>query len=153
MKTLEKRMKKMLNVCKKKNVKLNPDKLQLGRKVTFGGIDIETCKGVGDTRRTVYLSTSEEKLQAFFDLQTPQSKTEVQRICGMAAQMKKFEQGLMFTFPLMQKLSAHNTVFTCIDALQAELDNIKQDQMVNSSGRENRTRTHQRSFFIEGLLP
>ena len=88
-----------------KKMKLNPDKLQLGRKVTFGGIDIEACRGVGDTdtRRTVYLSPSEEKLKAFLDVQTPQSKTEVQRICGMAAQIKKFVPGLMLAFPLMQK--------------------------------------------------
>ena len=47
-------------VCSKKHKKRNcmyclatSDKLQLGRKVTFEGIDIEACRGVGDTRRTV----------------------------------------------------------------------------------------------------
>ena len=56
------------------------------------------------------MSPSEEKLQNFLDLQTPQSKVEVQRACGMAAQMKKFCPGVMLTFPLLQKLSSHSAV-------------------------------------------
>ena len=71
------------------------------------------------------MSPSEEKLQAFLGLKTPQSKVEVQRACGMAAQMKKFCPGIMLTFPLLQKLSSYSSVFTWNDNLQAEFDSLK----------------------------
>ena len=71
---LEQRMEKMLEVCLKKNMKLHPDKLQIGRRVTFGGVTIEACKAEGDAERRVYMSPSEEKLQAFLDLKTPEFK-------------------------------------------------------------------------------
>ena len=79
MEMLQHRMEKMLEVCLKKNMKLHPDKLQIGRRVTFDGVTIEACKSDGDTQKRVYMSPSEEKLQTFLDLKTPQSKVEVQR--------------------------------------------------------------------------
>ena len=72
MEMLEQRMEKMLQVCLKKNMKLNPDKVQIGRCVDFGGVTIEACKTRGDDQRRIYLSPSEEKLQAFLDLKTPE---------------------------------------------------------------------------------
>ena len=51
---LEQRMEKMLQVCLKKNMKLNPDKAQLGHRVDFGGVTIET-KTKGDDERRVYI--------------------------------------------------------------------------------------------------
>ena len=74
---LEERMEKILKVCLRKNLKLHPDKLQIGRRVTFDGVTIEACKTEGDNQRRVYMSPSEEKLQTFLDLKTPQSKVEV----------------------------------------------------------------------------
>ena len=65
-------------------------KVPIGRRVDVGGVTIEACKTKGDDERRVYMSPSEEKLQAFLDLKTPESKVEVQRACGMIAQMKKF---------------------------------------------------------------
>ena len=122
---LEERLERMLKVCVRKNMKLHPDKLQIGRRVTFGGVTIEASKTKGDEQRRVYMSPSEDKLQTFLDLKTPKSKVEVQRVCGMAAQMKKFCPGLMLTFPRLQKLSAHNTSFKWDDELQSEFENLK----------------------------
>ena len=68
------------------------------------------------------MSPSEEKLQAFLDLKTPKSKVEVPRICGMAAQMKKFCPGLMLTFPMLQEsiklspLDVNKRIFCYTDA-------------------------------------
>ena len=71
---LDQSMEKTLEVCLKKNMKLHPDKLQIGRKVTFGGMIIEAWKAKSDAERRVYMSPSEEKLQAFLDLKTPEFK-------------------------------------------------------------------------------
>ena len=123
---LEQRMERMLEVCLKKNMKLHPEKIQLGRRVEFGGVSVEACRAKGDNQKRVYLSPSEDKLAAFLDLKTPESKVEVQRACGMIAQLKKFCPGVMLEFPLLQSLSAHNKVFTWNEALQSEFDKMKQ---------------------------
>ena len=123
---LEERMEKVLKVCLKKNLKLHPDKIQMGRRVTFGGVTIEACKTEGDHQKRIYMSPSEDKLHSFLDLKTPESKVEVQRLCGMAAQMKKFCPGVMLTFPKMQKLSAHSTPFVWNEALEEELQNLRE---------------------------
>ena len=48
-------MEKILKVCLRKNLKLHPDKLQIGGRVTFGGVTIEACKTEGDNQRRVYI--------------------------------------------------------------------------------------------------
>ena len=50
---LEEMMNKMLQVCLRKIMKLHPNKLQIGRKVTFGGVSIEACKAEGDAQKRV----------------------------------------------------------------------------------------------------
>ena len=113
-----------MQVCLKKNMKLYPDKLRIGRRVTFGGVTIEACKAKGDDKKRVYMSPSDEKLQAFLDLKTPESKVEVQRACGMIAQMKMFCPGVMLTFQMLQKMSSHSPVFTWNDSLETEFESI-----------------------------
>ena len=49
-------------------MKLHPDKIQIGRKVEFGGVSVEACRAKGDDQKRVYLSPSEEKLAAFLDI-------------------------------------------------------------------------------------
>ena len=87
-------MEDVLKVCKKKNMKLSPSKFQCARQFTFGGVTIEALKQKGDTQRRVYLTPEDEKIQNFLDIKSPKTKTEVQRICGMAAQLKCWVPGL-----------------------------------------------------------
>ena len=70
---MEERMKKLLKVCRKRNVKLSQDKLQLGREVVYGWTNIEGARQKGDKKTRVYISPSLEK----FTLKSP--STEVQR--------------------------------------------------------------------------
>ena len=55
---LEERMEKMLKVSLRKNMKLHPDKLQIGRKLTFGGVTIEAWIAEGDTPSILMLDPS-----------------------------------------------------------------------------------------------
>ena len=73
-------MEKMLKVCQRKNMKLHPDKIQMGRRVEFGGVSVEASRARGDDQKRVYLSPSEQKLADFLDLKTPESKVEVQTL-------------------------------------------------------------------------
>ena len=67
-------------------MKLNRKKFQLGTKIKFGGVTIEDTKQKGDKEKRVYISPAEDKLKEFFDIPTPSCCTDIQRICGMAAQ-------------------------------------------------------------------
>ena len=85
-------------------MKLNPRKFQLGTKIKFRGVTIECSKQKGDKEKRVYIRPAEEKLKEFFDIPTPSCRTEIQRICGMAAQLKKWVPGMMFEHPIIQNL-------------------------------------------------
>ena len=50
---LEQRMEKMLKVCQRKNMKLHPDKIQMGCRVEFGGVSVEASRARGDDQKRV----------------------------------------------------------------------------------------------------
>ena len=70
-KQLEERMKKLLTICREKNMKIAPSKFQLGSSVVFGGTVIEAQHHIGDPRKTVFLSPTSTKLESFLDFPTP----------------------------------------------------------------------------------
>lgn len=125
LKQLEERMRKLLEICRKRNMKLSPKKLQLGKTVVYGGCVLEGTKAQGDQVEGVYISPTKDKLEAFLNISTPTCKKEVQRLGGMAAQMKRWCPGLMLTFPGIQKLCAHNTPFLWNSDLEKELGKMK----------------------------
>ena len=49
---LEVRLKKLLTVCRKRNMKISPSKFQVGSSVVFGGTVIEALHQKGDPKRT-----------------------------------------------------------------------------------------------------
>ena len=55
-------------------MKISPSKFQLGPKVTYGGVVLEATRVVGDPRRTVFMTPTEEKLAAFLNFPTPPAK-------------------------------------------------------------------------------
>ena len=81
LKTLEEKMRKLLKVCRDWNMKLNPDKLQLGQRLRQAS-KLEIRK---------HLYTCHPLSRASLDIKTPQSKAECQRIAVMRAQLKKNE--------------------------------------------------------------
>ena len=91
---LDTRIWKVFDVCRELNIKLNPSKLQCGKKVKFGGMMIEASRAAGETKDTVYISPDQRKIDDFLDIRTPSSKKEVQMVCGKAAQLKKFCPGM-----------------------------------------------------------
>ena len=84
---LETRMKKLLSICRERNIKSCPSKFQLGQSVVYGGTVSEATKLVGDSKKTVFISPTQEKLDAFLNFPTPSWKKDIQSICGAAAQL------------------------------------------------------------------
>merc|ERR1712055_462299 len=121
----EARMKKLLDVCRARNMKISPSKFQLGPKVTYGGVVLEATRVVGDPRRTVFMTPTEEKLAAFLNFPTPSCKKDIQSICGAAAQLKRWTPGLMIESASLQRLCAANVPFYWSEELQQELERMK----------------------------
>ena len=84
---------------------------------------IESQNHVGG--KTVYLSPTQEKLDAFLDFPTPSCKKDVQSIMGAVAQLKRWVPGIMLLSTGMQKLTGNNTPFFWNQDLQGELDAMK----------------------------
>ena len=59
-KQLENRLKKLLTICRKRNMKISPSKFQVGSSVVFGGTVIEAQQQKGDAKRTVFLSPTQQ---------------------------------------------------------------------------------------------
>ena len=106
-------------------MKVSPSKFQVGSSVVFGGTVIEAQQQKGDSKRTVFLSPTQQKLEAFLNFPTPSCKKDIQSIMGAAAQMKRWTPGFMLLSPNLQNLTANFTPFFWNDDLQKELDEMK----------------------------
>ena len=58
-------MRKVFQVCRERNIKLNPSKLQCGRRVKFVGMMIAAGRYAGETQDTVYISPDQRKIDTF----------------------------------------------------------------------------------------
>ena len=77
MEEMETRLRKLLMICRSKNIKLNPSKFSIGHEVTFGGVELKGVKEKGDTTRRVYITPAERRLEEFLAIETS-TKKEVQ---------------------------------------------------------------------------
>ena len=53
MRQLETRMKKLLDICRDRNMKISPSMFQIGSRVTYGGVKLEAARQQGNSRKTV----------------------------------------------------------------------------------------------------
>ena len=81
--------------------------------------------GHRDGRADVLISPEQSKLDEFLNLERPQSKKDVQQICGLAAQMKRWCPGMQVTYPGMQRLCSSNVYFQWSQDLDRELEELK----------------------------
>ena len=66
---LDERMRKVFTVCRQRGIKLNPLKLQCGRRVKWGGMLVEAVGPVGDgLENTVLISPDEQKIKDFLEI-------------------------------------------------------------------------------------
>ena len=78
---LDKRMRSVFDVCRRRGIKLSPSKLQVGRKIRWGGVIIEAVGPLeGDSN--VLISPDDQKVNDFLNLVTPSSKKECQMLAG-----------------------------------------------------------------------
>ena len=85
---MERRLRNLLEICKLKNIKLNPTKFSIGYQVQFGGVDLKGIKAQGDKTRRVYIAPASRRLEEFLAIETPKNKKDLMRIIGLANQLK-----------------------------------------------------------------
>ena len=73
----------VLQVCKRKNIKLSPKKFQAGESVTFGGTEITYNKSL----ESVDLAPEERKIAAVKSMTIPTNRKAAQSLIGMLSQM------------------------------------------------------------------
>ena len=125
MEGLDEKMRRVFDVCKERNIKLNPSKLQVGTSISFGGVQIEAARGQGTQASTVTMSPLQSKLDEFLDLETPTNRKHCLRIAGLCAQMKKFVPGLQIKYPMLRELTKESVRFHWTAMHQEELENLK----------------------------
>ena len=95
-KQMEARLCRLLTLCRERNMKLNPEKFEVSHKVTFGGVELSGERKFGDKSGKVYITPAKKRLEEFFALDIPKCRADVQRIVGMANQLKSWTLGLAF---------------------------------------------------------
>ena len=76
----------LIKVCQRKNIKLSPKKMQVGRKVTFGGISISYDNFLD----VVNLTPEQSKIEALKSLTIPKNKKAAQSLLGFVSQLNWF---------------------------------------------------------------
>ena len=77
-------MRRVFRVCRRRGIKLSPSKLQIGRKIKWGGIIVESI-GQVEGNNDVLISPDEQKVAEFLDIARTTTKKECQQIYRMAA--------------------------------------------------------------------
>merc|ERR1712055_662121 len=70
-------MRRVFSVCSRRGIKLSPSKLQIGRKIRWGGVIVESV-GPVEGNNDVLTSPDEIKVAEFLNIATPTTKKEVQ---------------------------------------------------------------------------
>ena len=122
---MEKRLRNLLQICRKKNIKLNGTKFEVGRQVTFGGVTITGKREVGDEKTRVYISPTEARLDALANIKTPKSRKDVQSIIGMINQLKSWLPEISLVTTNLRKLTSPNVRFAWSEDLNKELEEVK----------------------------
>ena len=106
---LEKKIINLMEFCKKKNLKLNPDKMVIGEEVEFGGsvISVETVR----EENVVFIAPKNKRIKAFEELKKPTSKKEVQVFRGMLVSLQFWFPNLPLNIPLLRKATAGSAKF------------------------------------------
>ena len=120
-KKLDPIMDRILSICRKKNMNLNPSKYKIGHKVEFGGTLIK----YSESNKRIQISPSEEKVEELLGKDPPKTKKELQSILGSLNQLTAWIPQIKCRIPLMRKLSGANNKFEESKQLTDEFNTMK----------------------------
>ena len=68
-------MRRIFQVCRRRGIKLSPSKLQIGRRIKWGGVIVESV-GESEEENDVFISADDHKVEDFLNISRPTSKPE-----------------------------------------------------------------------------
>ena len=107
---VEKKLSNLMEVCKSRNLKLNPNKLVISKEVEFGSmvISAETIRN----EDAIFIGPKDKRIKAFAKLKKPTCKKEVQVFCGMLASLQGWFPFLPLNIPNLRKATSVASKFT-----------------------------------------
>ena len=112
---------KVLSICRRKNMKLNPDKFKVGKSVEFGGTTVK----YSPANERVQISPSEAKIEELLGCDPPKTKKDLQSILGSLNQLSQWIPQVKCKIPLMHKLCGANNQFHTSPQLEEEFSTMK----------------------------
>ena len=77
-----------MGYCEEKNLKLKPSKMVISEEVEFAGTAIRAEKVQDED--VVNILPRDKRIQAFVELKKPETKKEVQVLCGMISSLQRW---------------------------------------------------------------
>ena len=111
-----KKFKKLLERCRKFNIKISRRKVQFGETVKFAGMTLGGENG---------FKPFQEKCQAIIDLEPPTTVKEVCSFLGMVNSFRNFLPQMSHSLENIRKLLGKEAVFMWQDCHQREFENFK----------------------------
>ena len=102
-------IKKLIKLCQRINLKLAPSKFSLSTAVKFGGTVISAEK-IKDNS-VIFLDPPDSWMLAVTEMETPKTKKELQKLCGMILSLKDWFPSVTFSTDALRNRCAHGTTF------------------------------------------
>ena len=112
-----------MEFAKSKNLKLNPKKFFVSEEVEFGGSTVTAEKCADES--LIFISPKNKRIKTFEELRKPQTKKEVQVLCGLLASLQQWNPTIPLEVPLLRKATAGSAKFTWTEELEREYQTIK----------------------------
>ena len=98
---LKKKIEVFVGYCEEKNLKLKPSKMVISEEVEFAGtvVRAETVKN----EEVVSILPRDKRVKAFMDLKKPETKKEVQVMCGMLSSLQQWYPSLPLNLSRLRK--------------------------------------------------
>ena len=109
--------KKLIQLCRKINLKLAPDSIK------FGGTIISSEKIAN--QQIVFLDTPDSWVLAITEMPEPKTKKELQNLCGMISSMRGWLPNIIFSTDSLRMGCAHGVKFQWTKKMQEEFDKVK----------------------------
>ena len=114
---------RILSICRKKNMKLNPTKFKVGHEVVFRG----TLVKYSPSNKRIQIDPSEEKVEELLGKEPPKTKKELQSSLGSLNQPTAWIPQVKCRIPLMRILSGANNKFETSKQLEDEFNTMKRN--------------------------
>ena len=118
---LKQKIEVFVKYCEEKNLKLKPSKLVISEEVEFAGtvVQAETVQN----EEVVSILPRDKRIKAFMDLKKPETKKEVQVMCGMLSSLQQWYPSLPLNLSRLRKETVGKGKIIWDEELEAEYQN------------------------------